>query len=373
MNFNPLVSVALLCYNHEKYISKAIRSVLEQTYKNIELVIVDNASTDRTLDIIKREIIYDKRVKLIALSENTFASFGSNLAIKNCKGEYVASLSGDDYFEKNKIENQINFMIKENLSNSFTWINCIDDNEKIINNHFLENLFNRSFSLLELKKILITEGNTLCATSFIFHKSIFEKYGYYDHRLFQSQDYDLWLRIIRYEDIHILPERLTNYRVRDDGKNLSINMDEKSRKRSIFECVNFFKQITEFDSKTLSFVIDKDCSEENKLYNLFEYFYNNEKNIYASAVLLSIFEKLTQNCEIPSKEFSDFFKAYSHFDLLGIINREKLNQTIHKKDLQIIELNSQIKKLNESIEFDNISYKRLIKIFIKKLFFKKNR
>lgn len=366
MNSSPLVSVALLCYNHEKYIAKAIESVLEQTYKNIELVIVDNDSNDSTKNIIKTKIFNDNRARLIELPENTFVSFGWNFAAKNCNGEYIVSLSGDDYFEKDKIEKQINYMIKNELNNSFTWVNCVDDNEKIMYNHPLHKIFNQNFSSFELKKTLITEGNILCATSFIFHKSIFEKYGYYDHRLFQSQDYDLWLKIIRHEDIYILPEKLTNYRVRDDGNNLSINMDEKSRKRSAFECINFLKQITEFDLNTLSLVIEKDCTEENKYYNLFEYFINVKKELYALAVLYSMYDSLKENSKIPSEKYNYFFDVYSNFDLLHIFEKEKLEKIIYKKDLQIIELN----KLVESLR--NIPFKELFKIFIKKLFVHKD-
>lgn len=364
MNFNPLVSVALLCYNHEKYISMAIESVLEQTYKNIELIIVDNASIDNSKNIIKTKICNDNRAKLIELSENTFVSFGWNFAAKNCNGEYIVSLSGDDYFEKDKIEKQINYMIKNELTNSFTWVNCVDDNEKIIYNHHLDKTFNKNLSSFELKKTLITEGNTLCATSFIFHKSIFEKYGYYDHRLLQSQDYDLWLRIIRHEDIYILSEKLTNYRVRDDGNNLSINMNERSRKRSAFECINFLKQITEFDLNTLSLVIEKDCTEENKFYNLFEYFIKTKKELYASAVLFSMYDSFDENTKIPSEKYNYFFDVYSNFDLLHIIDKVELEKIIYKKDLQIIELN----KLVESLR--NISFKELLKIIIKKIIFR---
>jgi glycosyltransferase involved in cell wall biosynthesis len=364
MNFNPLVSIALLCYNHEKYISKAIESILEQTYKNIELIIVDNASIDNSKNIIKTKICNDNRAKLIELSENTFVSFGWNFAAKNCNGEYIASLSGDDYFEKDKIEKQINYMLKNELTNSFTWVNCVDDNEKIIYNHHLDKTFNKNLSSFELKKKLITEGNTLCATSFIFHKSIFEKYGYYDHRLLQSQDYDLWLRIIRHEDIYILSEKLTNYRVRDDGNNLSINMNERSRKRSAFECINFLKQITEFDLNTLSLVIEKDCTEENKFYNLFEYFIKTKKELYASAILFSMYNSLKENSKIPSEKYNYFFDAYSNFDLLHILDKEELEKIIYKKDLQIIELNNLVESLR------NISFKELLKIIIKKIIFR---
>lgn len=367
MNFNPLVSVTLLCYNHERYIAKAIESVISQTYKNIELIIVDNGSTDNSKNIIKSEIKNDNRVFFIDLTENTFVSYGWNYGAKQCKGDYIVSLSGDDYFELNKIEMQLNFMQENKLSNSFTWINCVNNDERILDNHNLESIFNRRFDSSTLKRILITEGNTLCATSFMFHKSIFEKYGYFDNRLLQSQDYDLWLKILINEDIFILPEKLTNYRVRDDDGNLSINMDESSRKRSSFESVLFLKQITSFDIETISLAIEENCNEENKYIKLFNYFIKKEKKLYATAILLSMYEDLNKNSKFNLEKYKHFFNMYSEFDLLNIIENEKLREIVHKKDLQIEELNELVKSYRDISSEQLLNDKNIQKQDIEKL------
>ena len=194
-----------------------------------------------------------------------------------------------------------------------------------------------------------------------------QKYGYYDTRLIQSQDYDLWLRIIKYEEIFVLPEKLTNYRVRDDGKNLSINMSENSIKRSIFESIYFLKIITEFDVKTLSLSIEENCDENNKYLKLFEYFIKKEKNIYATAMLLSMFDNLENDSQFLLGNYKSFYEVYSNYDLLTIIEVNKLREEINRKDLQIIELNNLVKS------YRKLSYKELLKILIKKIFnFKDN-
>lgn len=361
MNSKPLVSIALLCYNHEKYIKKAIESVLLQTYKNIELVIVDNASADNSLNLIKSLVGDNLSVRIVELEENTFPSYGWNYAAKLCKGDYIASLSGDDYFEYNKVEQQLDYMLTNDLFNSFTWVNCVDDNNNILDEHSLTKLFNRDFSNNELRRVLLTEGNTLCATSFMFHRSLFKKYGYYDHRLLQSQDYDFWLRIIKYEDIYILPYRLTNYRVRNDESNLSIKMDDTSRKRSIFESINFLKIICSFNLDVLSSITEEVCTEENKYNNLFKFYIKIDQPLYALAVIFAMYEELGTSFDFPSIEYKYFFELYSDYDLLNILENENLKKTIHSKDLQIIELNNLIKSQN------SMSYKELLKIFIKKL------
>ncbi len=103
-----LVSVIMPAYNGERYIGKAIESVLKQTYSDIELIIVEDASTDKTLDVIKR--YSDERISLFVNEENQGIAFSTNRAISNAKGSYVALLDDDDEFFPDKIKKQVEFM-----------------------------------------------------------------------------------------------------------------------------------------------------------------------------------------------------------------------------------------------------------------------
>ena len=108
LNRNPLISVILPCYNSKRFIDRAILSVLHQTYKNLELIIVDDCSTDDTKKIIKTFIKQDKRIKFFNTKKNSeLASAPRNLAISKASGEFIAFLDSDDYWHKDKLTFQI--------------------------------------------------------------------------------------------------------------------------------------------------------------------------------------------------------------------------------------------------------------------------
>lgn len=126
----PLVSIITPCYNCEKYIKYTIESVLNQTYSNFEMIIVDDISTDDTLNIVKEYQKKDKRIKLITLDKKGGASIARNTAIKEAKGKYIAFLDSDDLWYKEKLKKQIDFMEENNIDFSYTDYEYIDENNK---------------------------------------------------------------------------------------------------------------------------------------------------------------------------------------------------------------------------------------------------
>ena len=117
-NKNIKVSVIMPVYNDELFIKETILSVLNQTHSNIELLIVDDCSSDKSIEIIKS--FNDKRIKLFKNIENKGAAYSRNLAIANATGDYVAFLDGDDRWHLDKVEKQLNFMIQNNYDFSYT-------------------------------------------------------------------------------------------------------------------------------------------------------------------------------------------------------------------------------------------------------------
>jgi glycosyltransferase involved in cell wall biosynthesis len=107
MNENPLVSILIPCYNNEKYVGEAIESALGQTYPNIEVIVVDDGSTDGSLDVIKS---YGSRVAW-RTGLNRGACAARNTALELCKGEYIQFLDADDLIVQDKIEKQIPYLI----------------------------------------------------------------------------------------------------------------------------------------------------------------------------------------------------------------------------------------------------------------------
>jgi len=126
----PLVSIITPCYNGEKYVAQTIESVLNQTYENFEMIIVDDISTDKSVEIIKEYINKDSRIKLIELTEKQGASGARNTALREAKGKYIAFLDSDDLWEKDKLEKQIKFMQENNVDFSYTDYAYIDNEGK---------------------------------------------------------------------------------------------------------------------------------------------------------------------------------------------------------------------------------------------------
>jgi len=128
----PLVSVITPVYNLEKTISYTIESVLNQTYKNFEMIIVDDISEDKTIEIIKKYQQKDKRIKLFVLDKKGGASAARNRAIENACGKYIAFLDGDDLWHEDKLKQQVKFMQDNDFAFSYTDYEYIDvDNNNL--------------------------------------------------------------------------------------------------------------------------------------------------------------------------------------------------------------------------------------------------
>lgn len=114
-----LVSIILPFYNSQKFLEEAIKSIINQTYKNWELLLINDGSSDDSLKIAKK-YLRDKRLKLISYDKNKGPAYSRNLGIKEAQGEYICFLDSDDLWEKKKLKTQIIFMKKKNIELSCT-------------------------------------------------------------------------------------------------------------------------------------------------------------------------------------------------------------------------------------------------------------
>ena len=129
---NALVSVITPSYNCSSYIEKTILSVLNQTYKNWEMLITDDCSQDNSVDIIKKYAEKDARIKLFQLAVNSGAGVARNKSIEHAQGKYIAFLDSDDMWTPDKLEKQIAFMEDKQCALSYTSYMTIDENDKLI-------------------------------------------------------------------------------------------------------------------------------------------------------------------------------------------------------------------------------------------------
>lgn len=206
MNEEPLVSIIMPNYNCEKYLSETIKSVVNQTYNNWELIIVDDCSTDRSVTIIQQFMVQDSRIKLIINERNIGAALSRNKAIEVARGEYIAFLDSDDLWLENKLEKQINFMKNYNIdfSYSYYYVNHVNRQEM----HIV-----KAPKYLDYRKLL--KYNYIGCLTVVYKVKSVGKVQIID--LKKRNDYALWLKILKKTDGYLLPEPLAIYNKRDSS------------------------------------------------------------------------------------------------------------------------------------------------------------
>lgn len=225
----PKVSVLLSNYNGDKHLDESISSVLSQTYKDFEFIIVDDASTDSSRKVI--ENYHDKRIKKYYAEKNRNIAYSLNLALSMASGEYIARIDSDDVWELNKLEIQVQYM--ENHSECgacFTKVNIIDEYSNIANDMYDEyfQLFNsaENKSQREWLRFFFYQGNCLCHPSVVIRRNVLEHVGGYYHLAYvPAEDYELWTRIAMKYPIHILEEKLVRYRWEETVNKISGKTD----------------------------------------------------------------------------------------------------------------------------------------------------
>jgi glycosyltransferase involved in cell wall biosynthesis len=215
----PEVTVIIPSYNHADYVETAIGSVLSQTFRDIEVIVVDDGSTDGSQEKISR--IKDPRLNFIALKENRRAH-PRNLALSMAKGRYIAFQNSDDEWLPDKLENQLRFMenSKETVA-CFTRVAPIDKNGAPWSGKGMSRAswkINRS-RFKWLRRFFV-KGNCLRISSSVVRGSALKLTGHFCPSLFYMSDFDLWVRLAGIGDIHIVDDPLTRMRMLGD-KNLS--------------------------------------------------------------------------------------------------------------------------------------------------------
>lgn len=212
------VSVILTSFNHSKYLQEAINSILNQTFSNFELIILDDASSDNSWDLIKQ--CSDSRITAFRSNEYGEVVSQLNNAITNvAKGEYIAIHHSDDAWELDKLEKQVAFLDGNlEVGAVFTWVQIIDEHgEKVAGDWFNEENKTRGQRLNEL----FIEKNHLNHPSILIRKQCYEDVGTYLQGLAQTADAEMWSRVLIKFPIHILQERLTKHRRFSDKSNTS--------------------------------------------------------------------------------------------------------------------------------------------------------
>lgn len=205
-----LVSVLMVNYNRGTTIGESIKSVLAQTYTDLELIIVDDGSTDDSCSVI--ESIKDPRIKLYRLEQNEHISHATNYGFQKVTGAYLARIDSDDIWYPQKLEKQITFL-KNNPEYKicFAWIDLIDEYGNSINEQQKELLgvFETTFQgQSDCLHRFFFGGNCLSHPSVVMRTELMRETGDFNLAYMQSHDFDYWVRIAKKYPIYVMQERL---------------------------------------------------------------------------------------------------------------------------------------------------------------------
>jgi glycosyltransferase involved in cell wall biosynthesis len=255
---NPLVSIVINCYNGEKYLRKSIESILDQSYKNLELIFWDNHSTDQSKNIIKS--YDDSRIKYFFSQNHTTLYQARNLALKECKGDFVNFLDADDYYLKDKIAKQLLYFKDEKVgviySNYYRYYEDIKK-KKLLTNKMLPSG--------NLTQYILEESQISFMTVMIRKKSLDSLEFNFDPKYSIIGDYDLLYRLSFNWDFYYINEPLAVYRIHDENfsKNSILFIDELkdwyiknynsfvNKKNYIYKKIIFFQALEYLSKKNM--------------------------------------------------------------------------------------------------------------------------
>ncbi len=202
----PLVSVVIPVFNSEKYLVESIESIINQTYSNLEILIIDDLSTDDSWKIIEEYGKIDARIVPVKNKVNLNSAATRNVGIKKAHGKYICLHDSDDVSEPDRIQKQVNYL------ESHPDVHALGSNMLIIDCY--SNIIGKrdypTYSK-DIKKVMLL-FDPIAQPTIMIERNLFDKVGYYNEKYSRAQDYDLWFRILEKYNIDNLNEYLVRYR-----------------------------------------------------------------------------------------------------------------------------------------------------------------
>lgn len=297
------VSIIIPTYNRAKTIKKSIMSCLNQTYKNIEVIVVDDGSIDNTKDIVKA--IKDDRLKYYSYKKNKGACYARNYGINKSTGKYITFNDSDDIYYPNKVEEQYKNLLENKSDMDFSRINIVSSNYNVIApDDERVKKFQKTSYISEL-----CHGNYISTQTILVKKIIILKYMF-DESLLRLQDYDIVLRMVPNSKVSFSDEVLAvSYRQKDSISNNKYKLIDTCKKMLVKDYC-----LTNEDALHLREYLTKTLEEAMTISFNAKFDIINDK--YRDA--LSKIEELKHNNQILSEEAIVYKTAYE-----GIINSKR--------------------------------------------------
>ncbi len=306
----PLVSVIMSCYNHEKYVAAAIESVLNQTYQNIEFLVADDGSSDKSAEIMKQ---YSSHfAKEFYYEENTGSRF--QLLKDSATGKYTALMNSDDIWDKDKIALQVAYMeAHKECGACFTWCIFTDENLNLLSDKVF---IQKNRTRYEWMLFFWTVGNALCNPSSLIPTELNKQIPNFGTACWQLPDFFKWVNMVQDHAIHIITKPLTF--MRKTGKNASSSTAVNGYRHAVEEGNNWILFIKNMDPdfffkafsslmiypKTISELGIK-CEKYFLLLNHQNAFVQNSAFCYFSEIYNEVKDFMKENYHYGIKEFKE--------------------------------------------------------------------
>lgn len=244
-------SIILSSYNHAEFLRESINSILEQSFSDFELIIVDDASTDDSWDII--QCYHDERIRAIRNPKNTNWGFFTKDFVNVLTGEYIAIAHDDDKWYPEKLGKQVSFLESHlDYGLCFTQVLVIDEKGQEIadhNNAFLKAFSQENHNRFEWLGYMAFNNCPFCHPSVLMRKELFNDPQMFPVALSAIPDYYKWIVAAFKHDIYILPEKLTGFRVRSREMNTSGDSFEKRNRQAyeLWHALHLYTRITKAD------------------------------------------------------------------------------------------------------------------------------
>lgn len=348
----PKVSIAMPCYNSSKYLGKAIESILEQTYCNFELIIVDDKSTDNTMEQIKQYAEKDFRIKVLSNEFEKGVSGAMNTAIKHSTGQYFTRMDSDDISDLTRIENQVNFL-ESNKKYGVCSVNIsmIDELGNIYNeNVYPDSKIPHEWTFLWTNPI----PNAPC----MYRTNIIKDNNILFSNLRTAEDYEFLSHIIVKNKVYMLPEALYLYRHTTNSL-FNSNLKETFN-NSIEISKNYLKKIT--DTEIPAYYENLTCFQDKH-----------------AQVIVEDIKVVNRFLTKIAKQFKEYFNwseedynvvIYSIPEILERYAIIKNNQTImdtgiHTENTRISTIKRAIRKIKNY--YKKYGFKKTVKTILKKI------
>lgn len=300
----PLVTVFIPVYNCEDYIAGSLESILNQTYDNLEVLLVDDGSTDNSVDVIKT--YKDDRIRLVSNEKNMGIPYTRNVGLREARGKYMVIMDSDDISVPERVETQVNYL-EENPE-----IDAAGSFYYRVQNNFRRKI-RRKYTKPDAVKIYLMFFNPLANPSTAVRKSTVEQYNLqYNLDYFVAQDYEFWIQLSKVGNISIIPEFLLEYRTGHESVTKKAKREKLDQRKQLINGIH--QDILDHYHIPLS-------KEEMEVYNeFFSYNYGTVENIPA---LHRVVEKLrnwneTENDVFDKKLFSE---VMDYAILVGLSNQ----------------------------------------------------